>query len=32
VAHLLEAGENPVYVKAQAEHHSAAFTLEVYGT
>jgi integrase len=31
VAHLLAAGANPVYVKEQAGHHSAAFTLDVYG-
>ena len=31
VAHLLAAGANPVYVKDQAGHHSAAFTLDVYG-
>jgi integrase len=31
VAHLLEAGENPVYVKEQAGHTSAAFTLDRYG-
>ncbi len=31
VAQLLEAGENPVYVKEQAGHHSAAFTLDYYG-
>jgi len=31
VTHLLEAGANPVYVKQQAGHHSAAFTLDVYG-
>ncbi len=31
VAHLLEAGENPVYVKEQAGHASAAFTLDRYG-
>jgi integrase len=31
VAHLLEAGANPVYVKEQAGHHSAAFTLDVHG-
>ncbi len=31
VAHLLEAGANPVYVKEQAGHHSAAFTLDYYG-
>jgi integrase len=28
---LLDAGENPVYVKEQAGHYSAAFTLDVYG-
>lgn len=31
VAHLLEAGENPVYVNDQAGHSSAAFTLDRYG-
>src|SRR6202022_1020505 len=31
VAHLLESGENPVYVKEQAGHASAAFTLDRYG-
>ncbi len=31
VAHLLEAGENPVYVKEQAGHATAAFTLDRYG-
>jgi integrase len=31
VAHLLEGGENPVYVKEQAGHASAAFTLDRYG-
>lgn len=31
VTHLLAAGENPAYVKEQAGHHSAAFTLDVYG-
>ncbi len=31
VTHLLEAGENPVYVKEQAGHFSAGFTLDVYG-
>lgn len=31
VANLLEGGENPVYVKEQAGHASAAFTLDRYG-
>jgi integrase len=31
VANLLEARENPVYVKEQAGHASAAFTLDRYG-
>lgn len=31
VAHLLESGENPVYVKEQAGHYSAGFTLDRYG-
>ncbi len=28
---LIEAGEPPTYIQQQLGHHSAAFTLKVYG-